>query len=164
MASILTTIEAAMKTLIDGMTVVGGYNFDWGDSNQPDEALVDANDVFPMALILIENETNTDLTGGVWASAYQNEVTFKIIVKDKLDAVQSVPNFAINDIHNKCLDDLKKLFGVNYNIGNTCGVIMYVGSERIIDEENGDVFRPGHLETEWLVRYAQDRTDPTQNA
>lgn len=156
MAPILTNIEAGMVTLIEGMTTAGGYNYDWSTVNNSDMALQS----YPAAEIFIDpEETCLDDFNGSHANAYYNEVEFKIITRTNLSAVDSTPTFKINEEFNKMLDDLKKLFGTNQTVGSTACIIMYRGSRRI-NKTNGDIFVPGDLETDWVVRYGQDRTSP----
>jgi len=154
MAIILTTIESEMKTLIEGMTTTS-YNYNWGTVNNPDMA----RQTFPSAEIMMTMETNVDDPGGGWAQAYSNEAEFQIKVIPELSAEAEVPVYAINIEYNKALDDLKKLFGINYNLNGNCCSIMYRSAERI-NSTAGDNFRPGYLDTRWLVRYSQDRLDP----
>ena len=154
MAIILTTIESEMKTLIEGMTTAN-YNYTWGTVNNPDMA----HQTFPSAEIMLVREDNVDNTGGTWAQAYSNEAEFQIKVIPELSSEEEIPVYAINIEYNKALDDLKKVFGINYNLNGNCLTIMYRSAERI-NSSAGDVFRPGHLDTRWLIRYNQDRLDP----
>jgi len=160
MATGLENIEGAIKTLIESMTIAGTFNFDWGTSNQPDAAL---NDKFPNALILILSEENDDPLGGSHSQAYSNEVNFQIVVRGKMTAINTVPNFSMNTEHNKALVDLKTLFGKNQDINDTANSILYQSMTRNISG-SGDMFRPGDMITEWLVRYSQDRINPLVNA
>lgn len=155
---ILTLAEAAMKSLVEGMTTDGGYNYNWGTVNEYDMALC----TFPSATIELEpEELNIDEPNGAWAGAYYNEDTFRIIVRGKLSDEHTDPNFQADDLLNKALDDLKQVFGIDYHLSGTVNVIMYRGCTRII-ERSGDRFIPKRLETRWIVRYLQDRQNPTQ--
>jgi len=155
MACILSNIEAAMKTAIDGMTVAGGYNYAWNNVHQPDLAFA----TYPNSVIMVEAERCVDESDGAAAQLYTNEVDFLIIVRSQLSGVVDIPNYSVNADHNKALDDLKKLFGTNYHITNTCDRIMYKSSEREI-KKNGDIFVPGDMLTRWVVYYRQDRQSP----
>lgn len=152
---ILTDIEAAMKSLIQNMAVSGDYNYNWGTVNEDDMALC----VFPCAEIILTEDTSLDDPEGAWYQAYNNEATFNIVIRGKLDSVEKNPNYSINTVHNKALDDLKKLFGTVYHLSDTCDRIMYVSMNREI-KKNGDVFMPGEMTTVWNVRYTQDRLSP----
>lgn len=155
MAPILTSIEAAMKSAIGAMSATDGYNYNWIDVHQPDIALA----TFPNSVIMIEAERCVDESDGASGQLYTNEVDFLIIVRGKITTTTSIPNYSVNAEHNKAIDDLKKLFGTNYHITNTCDRIMYKSSEREI-KKNGDVFIPGELLTRWTVYYRQDRLSP----
>jgi len=155
MAPIITNIETAMKTAIDAMTVVGGYNYNWNSPHQPDLALAS----FPCCVILIESERCVDDQNGSDERVYTNEIDFLLIVTGQLSSTTDIPNYSINAEHNKSLDDLKKVFGTNYHITNTCDKIMYLGMEREI-KKNGDIYVPGEMATRWKVYYRQDRLTP----
>jgi len=160
MATGVENIEVAIETLINGMTIAGGFNFDWGKSNQMDLARVDK---FPAAVILVSGEENDDPEGASHSQAYSNRLTFQITVRNKLTAVDTDPNFRIDTEHNKSLVDLKELFGRNPHLSDTANSILYQGMIRET-KLNGDVFIPGNMITTWMVRYSQDRFDPTVNA
>jgi len=108
---------------------------------------------------MVEAERCVDESDGAAAQLYTNEVDFLIIVRSQLASVVDIPNYSVNADHNKALDDLKKLFGTNYHITNTCDRIMYKSSEREI-KKNGDIFVPGDMLTRWVVYYRQDRQSP----
>lgn len=156
MAVILTTIESEIKTLIEGMTD-STYNYTWGTVNDPDMA----KQTLPSAEIMLVFETNVDDAGGTWAQAYSNEAEFQIKVITETSEENEIPVYAINPEYNKALDDLKRLFGNNYNLNGNCCSIMYRSAERV-NSTAGDIYRPGYLDTRWFVRYQQDRLDPEQ--
>lgn len=154
---ILTRIEEAMESLIKTMRYPE-YNYNWYTVNQPDLAKV----TFPCATIKLDpQERNLDETNAAHAGCYYNEDLFIITVTGKLDTETDLPTFEINKIHNKALDDLKKIFGINNSIDDTADVILYRSAIRNI-KRNGDIFVPGELITNWIVRYTQDRHNPTQ--
>jgi len=158
----LENIEVAIENLVNGMTIAGGFNFDWGTSNEPDRAL---NDRFPNALIKRGIEENQDPLGSTHSQAYHNEVDFQIVVRGKQATITKFPNVSMDTEHNKALIDLKKLFGKreNQHLNDTANSILYRSSIPVL-LKSGDIFGPSDLVTEWLVRYAQDRLDPTQPA
>lgn len=161
---ILTNAEAAMASMIVGMTTDGGYNYDWETVNHEDFAKSQDYNAyaFPRAMIYLEpEERNTDDPDGAWAGAYHNEAMFRIRVVGRLDEEYAEPLFEINKVLNKGLDDLKKLFGTNYSLNGTIETIMYRSSNRV-RQENGDIMIPKVLDTFWMVRYSQDRTNPTE--
>ena len=157
--SILTDIESNMKSLIEGMTIAGGYHFDWGGANIEDEAQVT---VFPSPLVFLTDVRNLDdVDTGAHAQSYHQLATFQIVARGQLSSESNTPNFAINRLHNQALDDLLKLFGNNYHINSTCDIIFFRSMSRDI-QRTGDRFRPTIMLTNWDVYYQQDRVDPSQ--
>ena len=152
---ILTQIEDKMYDLIKTMQL-GTYNFRWNTVNEQDMA----KSTFPQALIYLENESNLDERDGTWGQAYFNECTFRIEVRPELDKEYTNPVSQINREFNLALDDFKQLFGRNWNLVGASDTIMYTGSTREYEVSN-DIFIPGKLITTWLVRYEQDRFEPT---
>lgn len=156
-APILTNIEDAVSAAIGGMTSAVGYNYDWNTVNEPDQALCS----YPNAVVIVESERCVDDDNGADQQVYTNECDLIITVRGENSAVQYNPNRSINAVHNAALDDLKKLFGNNHHISETCDRIMYRGMEREY-KRNGDIMVPGEMRTRWTVYYRQDRLSPTQ--
>ena len=156
--SLLTSIEEKMYDLIAGMNAEP-YNYVWGTVNERDMAKAE----YPMAVIYFDDETNVDDANGTWSEAYYNEVVFRIEVKAQLDSQYDNPVVQIRKDLYKALDDLKMLFGINWNLATTCDTIMY-RSCQIVEERSGDILVPSKMVTRWLVRYEQDRQNPTQVA
>lgn len=154
----LTKMEAKMAELIEGL-IAGEYHYNWGTSNVFDRAKM----VFPTAVIYLENEESLDEEGGAWGQAYFNSVIFRIEVTLQLEAEDENPVFRINQEYNKALDDLKKIFGIEWNLQGTTDTIMYKGSERV-EEKHGDIMIPGKLITRWKCRYEQQRESPELGA
>ena len=154
-----------MAAAIEGMTKVGGYNYDWGSVNQPDMA----KRTYPSALILLGDpdgaETaveNLDEVGsGAGQQLYHQRALFTIIVQGEITSETTNPNYSINPVHVKALDDLLELFGTNFAIGDTCDKIMFRTMRRNL-KRTGDIFKPGEMPTAWDVYYQQDRTNPEQ--
>ncbi|MBD3387592.1 MAG: hypothetical protein GF414_01500 [Candidatus Altiarchaeales archaeon] len=158
-APMLNRIEDSMKESIEGMKR-GAYNYTWGTVNEPDEMKMK----FPAAEIRILTEDSLDDEDGAWSQAYMNECTYEITVRARLKRETNTPEFEIDAILNGCLDDLKKLFGDNYNLGNsTCAMIMYRGMRRERSDA-GDILRPKYMVTTWRVTYTQDRESPSTSA
>jgi len=158
---ILTSAEAAMVTLIEGMTEAAGYHNDWGTADQQDRA----NMTYPAAFCeLLPDEANEDDPDGAHASAYLNRAEFRVRVWVEQSLAEN-PVTAVNAEYNKCLDDLKKVFGTGAGstLSGTVQHIQYLRSERI-NQESGDVETPGYMDTYWSVLYHQDRTYPSINA
>lgn len=152
---ILTEIETAMATDIAALRVANGYYYDWGSVNEPDVA----KQIFPSAEIAVVEENCLDDAGGVWSNAYLQEASIEIKVRAELPNEEEVPSYEINKELNKCVEDLKKLFGINYTISGNCETIMYRGMRRVFEGSN-DIFRPSYVIVRFNVRYTQDRDLP----
>jgi hypothetical protein len=159
-SSILDNIELQMKILMLTMTKVGGYNFDWTTVNIEDQA----RGTYPRAVIESPKEDNLDDTNGLASVAYTNAITFIIWVTGQqlIDSIPN-PNFTIRSNLRAAEDDLKQLFGINYQLNGSCDGIMF-RSCQIFETNKNDVTKPASARTEWLVRYAQDRITPLQYA
>lgn len=157
-ADMLTSIENAMAEAISGMNTGDGYFLNWGTVNEPDVAKQE----FPSAEIILESEENLDETDSSWSGDYNQEASYLIRVRAALENEETVPLYKINEILNQALSDLKRLFGRSYTVSGNCEVIMYRGSERVTDGAN-DILRPKYMNTRWLVKYIQLRTDPTRH-
>jgi len=157
---ILERIESKIASLVGGMLIANGYNFNWGIVNEQDESL----GTFPRCVIdptdsLADKESNQDTLAGVGSMDYTNEVTFTLLVKGELPVFDTNPLFAIRSLLRKAHDDLKRLFGVHLNLDGECDNIMYMGSQ-IESLTRNDVQRPAQLRTMWKVVYSQDRQYP----
>lgn len=153
---ILTKIEEGMANYISQISKSEGYYNNWGSVNEPDVAKQD----FPSAEIVLEAEDCIDETDSAWSQAYNQEALFIIRIRACNENEEEIPVYQINKILNKALDDLKRLFGNHYVVSDSCEMIMYKGSLRITDGSN-DIFRPAYLDTRWLVKYTQDRKNPS---
>lgn len=160
---ILTNIEATLRELIGTMTIANGYFFDWSlnSDNTQDMTLQS----YPCAYIeLSPEETCLDDVNGADANSYLQEVNFTIIAKVQIPCEDNNPNNAINPYLNKVLDDLKKVYGMRSNLqlltDSGAFIILYKRSNRVI-ENAGDRFIPAYLNTQWILRYTQDRENPT---
>ena len=154
--SLLTQQANAIKSLIESMTVVGGYNFDWVNVNNRNYAIGD----FPRAEIYYPNEENLDTVSGIGSRDYTNAVTFEIHVAAKLNVSSDNPIFEINEQLDLALDDLKMLFGRNPSINGTCDSFLYRGYKREV--KSVDQFIPTKLITTFRAVYQQDRQTPSQ--
>ena len=154
--ALLTKQAAAIQSLIAGMTVVGGYNFDWVTVNNRQYAIGD----FPRAEIYYPSEENLDSVSGIGSRDYTNAATFEIHVAAKLTMSSDNPIFEINEYLDYALDDLKMLFGLNPNLNGTCDSFLYRGYKREVKAV--DQFIPTKLITTWRAVYQQDRQTPSQ--
>ena len=156
--SILTKAEDNINILISGITVAGGYNYNWGTVNQNDLAKC----TFPAAMAELDpEETNLDTPDGIHAGAYLNEAGFKIRIVGQIPQETTNPVYEINKVLNKALDDLKQVFGTEpgASLNDNVDLMQYQRSVRI-GKMAGDIFIPKELETFWMVKYHQDRTNP----
>jgi hypothetical protein len=155
----LTQIEDGMKNAILGMRE-GPYFFTWGTVNDPDMARQE----FPSAEIMLLEEENLDEDTGAHSGAYMNRATYEIVVRARLpqEVTSGLQVYEINEELNKALSDLKKLFGINYNL-SACFVVRYQRMRRE-REPQGDLLIPKRMIAEFTVDYVQDRSDPTTGA
>lgn len=153
---ILTQIEENMSSLIQGMQP-GLYHFMWGSQSVNDTDL--ARVTFPCANIYLESDTSLDDINGSHCGAYYHESTYRIEVMAKLEEERENPRWAINAELSKAFDDLRKLFGRNYNINGTADTIMYRDMQREF-ARNGDIFIPSKMITYWVIRWESDRQSP----
>ena len=171
MSSIRKTIRDNVATLIGAMRYSDGYNLDWSPCNQID---VPVRYVFvdeatqryvyvPHAMVTLGDEECVDDDNAAWSGSYTNEITLQIRV-DAPQVLESInPNFSIDDPIDYAIDDLKRLFGKNPSANSAgCLPIMYKGAKKAEMYKTGDIFLPKYIETEWLVRYVQDREEPSQ--
>ena len=160
--SLIAKIEGAVTGFIGALKKDGGYNYDWNKPVIFDKVLPSTSK-FPSARIDLIDEKNIDeLEGdsvvgptGAFAGAYYNVLNYKITIgggKDNGDAPSRDELF-------RALDDLKKVFGINYTLGNSgASIIMYRGFE-LVDGDDGLT-----IESSWLIRYYQSRTNPIDTA
>ena len=161
---ILDTAEAKLETLISGMKIADGYNYDWSVVNEEDEAI----GTFPRAIIdprdeLADREVCQDTLAGIGSRDYTNEVIFTILVAGELPAFDNNPAFAIRSTLRKALDDLKKLFGIHNQLDGACDNVLYASSQ-IEPIRTNDILGAAQLRTRWKIVYSQDRQTPTQYA
>lgn len=157
--SMLNRIEDAMASFIRGMKR-GTYSFTWGTVNEPDQV----KQRLPSAEIRLIDETSLDDPDGAWSQAYMQECTYEITVRVRLQKESNNPEYEADKDLNLALEDLKKVFGVNYMLGNsTCAQIMYQGMRRLT-ASTGDIIAPRYMVTTWRVTYTQDRLTPTTSA
>jgi len=156
---LLTLIRREMASLVGSMTIVGGYNYDWGAINNRNYAIGN----FPRAEFYCSEE-NVDEKEGTSSQDYTNQADFEIRVAGKLTTSSTNPLFDINDVFDMATDDLKKVFGINNNVNDTCNVILYKGFKRTESSGSGDQFIPAKMTVRFKVFYSQDRITPTQYA
>lgn len=151
-------IEYNLKKSIEDITISSGYNFDWSIVNELDIVIGD----FPRANIIQLSESNLDLVSGVNSQTYTNDINFTIVIKGQ-QAWTDDPNNDVRRYLYLAIDDLKHMFAVNNSVNGSCDEIMY-RSSRIVEIKKNDIQRPAEAVTTWLVKYCQDRCDPTMYA
>lgn len=157
---IITTIEIQIKTLIESMSVAGGYLLDWAPINFEDRALEDSG-YNAFACLYWDGEENLDDPEGLHFQAYYNVDDYIIEVRCPLTSESSNPKFDIRQRLQLALSDLKKVFGTYSSLnGNVAAKTMYRGA-RILEKGSakGDRFTPVYLEVRISVWYFQDRQD-----
>lgn len=158
---IITAIETEMKTLIEGMSISGGYELDWAPINYEDRALEDhaTYDVFCTVNWL--REVNQDEPEGLHFQAYHNIAEYSIEVRCPLTTESTNPLFDARPMLQLALSDLKKLFGTYPSLNaNHAFKTMYRSAE-ILDRGQiaGDRFTPYYLSVVFHSWYFQDRQD-----
>lgn len=147
---------ARIKSNIAGMSVADGYNFGWGSVQEYDLNRME----FPAAVVrLSDREVNEDNPNGVHAQAYHNRVPVFIQVYLWKDEYGNYPEDEIKIEYFKALDDLKRVFGIDFFLGGSCTKIMYK-QFRFIKSDSGDGHIPITMLTNWDVYYIQDRLNP----
>lgn len=146
----ITTIAAEIKTLIDAMSVAGGYHYNWATPNEPDKALQPA---FPVANIRYYNETAADGINGIYG---MQNAEFTITVDYKITPSATVkPEYTADAILDNCLADLRKLFQAQvggYLPLSGEAVLTFKSSEKVVSSR-GNTFRPVQLVTKWNCFY-----------
>jgi hypothetical protein len=156
---ILTRQQTYLASAIQGLRIVDGYFYDWGLSNLRDEAAkLEAG--YPNAVIEINREVNQDQQGSAHAGAYDNYATCTIRVAQDAAALGEDPRYSLNPEQEKALDDIKRFFGLDPQIGGLSNSVQYKEWRRSFTK-NGDVLRPGEMELDFEIWYTQDRQQPS---
>lgn len=143
------------------MSVSGGYNLDWSDGNYEDRALENSTDTAYAVISLIE-ENNNDQTSSATSNTFFNELSININVRAPLSVEPSNPIPTSRLQLYKALDDLKRLIGNNYDIGNY-GPILYNGCEINTNGiTSGDRFTPLSLDVKFTLYIYQLRNNVFQ--
>lgn len=161
MGDIITNIETNIKALIEGMTIAGGYNYDWGTINNIDET---KQDVYPTAIVQLFQIQNIDEASGA-SGTISNRATFEIIIKARLTSEENIPLIAIHEEEQKAFEDLLRLFGNNYSLCvDGSPACHYIKFDEVLERERhetGNMFRPSDFITRWEIFYSQLSTNPS---
>jgi hypothetical protein len=153
---VLTKIEEGIESYILTIRRSTDYYFDWYTVNETDVA----SQTFPSAEIFIDSEECQDEEDGVWAGGYNQHVYLTIRVRMETANEETNPTYDINKELNKALDDLKRMFGNQYTVSDSCDTMMYKGMIRVLDRSN-NILRASYMDTQWFIKYTQDRKNPT---
>ncbi|MDR0307629.1 MAG: hypothetical protein LBI42_12445 [Chitinispirillales bacterium] len=160
--SLIAKIESRILELIGNINEGGGYNYNWEKRAAVNMVFSDGT-MFPGAGIDLVEEKNIDeaenenVAGptGANACAYYNVLDYCISIGGKYNGKSPERGQLF-----KALDDLKKVFGINYTLGDSgASIVMYRGFE-LVNDENGLLT----IKSSWLVRYYQSRTEPGDTA
>jgi len=157
--SIIVKIEEKIVYLIKNISA------DWGDDSIDIDKFPPDRIDLPCAKLELTAEVNIDESDddaigptGAFAGAYYNALSYKIIMKGKLSDRKK---------HLEALDDLKKVFGVHYTLEDSgASAIMYRGFKFVKKDKDNEHLEADDLmmESTWIVRYYQSRTEPGEVA
>ena len=145
----ISEIRTALTSAIKSMTIANGYNYDWTTVNPPgsDWNRV-AADKHPIADFWFEKEESEDGTSNTLTIT--NDLTVLIDVVPKRVGIEAA------DV-DKCIDDIKRLAGNDYNLSGACFLWWYQGYERFNDQTHYPEYG-ARIRT--IIRYRQDRKNP----
>lgn len=145
----LTDIRNALTAAIKTMTIANGYNYDWVTVNpaNSDWNRVSA-DKYPIADYWFEKEESEDGPSNTMSITCDKTVLIDVIPKRTGIEAEDV---------DKCIDDIKKLAGTNYNLSGACFLWWYQGYERFNDQTHYPEYG---ARVRMKIRYRQDRQNP----
>ena len=169
MAPIISDILDSISDTIDGLTVSGGYNLDWGYTNIEDEAKIRWEKAQAQAKVSWDSEENTDPVEGGDANSYANTLNISMLVKVPLDGVEdSKLNYNLQKRYALALDDLKQAFKAHNTGSMPNGYYLgYRGCDFVVSTTQNqanmsDRLLPKYLSVRFELEYLQDRDDPEQ--
>lgn len=141
------TLISAMETAILTMRKPAYFN-DWKSVGHVDLAQVSD---YPSALVELLPDIVADEEQPSAQNYYDNvQVRISVDVLDP-NADTENPLTAGRSKYTKCLSDLKKIFGINYQVTGGCEYISFVRAE-MPAMASGDVLNSRKLYTYWTVR------------
>lgn len=162
MASKLSLIQSGLISVVESMTVSGGYNFNWSSTQQEDFSKISS---WPHANIYLEpEETSTDDVGVPNINAFRNTAYFQIEAFNKLNIESSNSTFDIDYVLNDMLDDIKRMIGHYPTLDGQVYYVAYKGSRRSASGQREDILLPKKLIVRLEIDYSQDRKQPLLNA
>jgi hypothetical protein len=140
------------------MTVAGGYNADWQTVQQDDVTLGG----WPRATVHLGEETSNDAEEGTYHQVYACSADVLINIGVKLTTKAANPQYAIDDLLDEAIDDIKRMFGRNLSIGGAGTLPPLYVSCSTPDYATGDVFVTKTATMTWTISYLQSRIEPSQ--
>ena len=163
----LTTIESVIKSTLEaiqGQTDSVGYLYftETGSVNIEDQILAqDAGDGVDYVIYQADGELNNEVAYGF--DAIDNTIEYIIESRVENDGDVANPKFAIRQIMNKVLSDLKHAFWMNMNLNDNVFRAKYARSYREYNKSNNRIMA-GSLFFVLEVQYSQAGSDPTKTA
>jgi len=145
---VYTSILAALRTAIDGMTVVGGYNFGYDNVDRYKPSTM----TYPNVKIRFPLQTNRDAAGEV-VNAYtcDSQVAFEVSIASSSSSMDT-------DL-DKVVEDFKRLMEANHPTLRTAGMIVadYLSEERQYTHVRA---RPAKVKIMFNLLYRVLKTNP----
>ncbi len=161
---VLTNIRNEIKSMISGMTILGGYHFDWAAVNPSffSAANLPSQAAAIFALVEDNEEKNLDGFGAVNGGMYTNDVEFVISAFPRPTPPTGTPYIDVCDAAiDLAVEDLKRLFGNKPCLNGKAFNSLYSGSKKLFTNKE-DI--PCYVEFRLAVRYRQDRKQPQRPA
>lgn len=147
--AIYTNIINQLATAIDGMSVAGGYNYNYG----PTDVFNPASRVYPQVFIRFPEEVGREVENEV-INTYtaDSEVEFEVIIDD----TETYPDTMMD----KIVEDFKRLLEADHDTLQTKGMIVadYLSNTR---EYTNVRERPGKVKILFNINYRVSKTNPS---
>jgi hypothetical protein len=159
MKSIRTKIRENVATIIQGITIAGGYNNDWGSVNQTNPALT----TYPCASVYVGAEDPAADVNTSFSDSYQPTAKLAIVLDVKVTKPTSPTDFSSDSIIDEAIDDIKRAIGRNPSL-NGAGTLppLFAGVEEPAPYSTGSMFVIKRTKILWDVPYVQSRLEPSQ--
>jgi hypothetical protein len=153
----LTQIHEALIDALESMSVVDGYNYDCGTTQEIDFAKVNNWPLYNV--YLFENETTLE---GKYhnMNSFRNVAKFEIRCYNKLDTEGTNSTFDIDDILSYMLHDIKKMIGENPSLSGIVDYVAYNKSEQRKSGQSENIMMPKYLAVTISITYSQQRIYP----
>jgi len=147
--AIYTDIINQLATAIDGMTIAGGYNYNYGPADEFDPA----SRTYPQVFIRFPEEVGREVEGEVVNSyTADSEVEFEVVIDD----TETYPDTMMD----KVVEDFKRLLEADHDTLQTKGMVVadYIDNVR---EYTNVRERPGKVTITFNINYRVLRTNPS---